>query len=328
MQGNDIIVVGASSGGVVALPKLLATWPKDLSAVVFVVVHVSSNSKSMLPDILTKAGTWPAIHPRDGDKIQHGNIYVAPPDNHLWLQDGQVRLTRGPRINRHRPAIDPLFETAAHHYGSRVAGVILTGALDDGTFGLHAVKKCGGITIVQDPEEAAVRSMPESALQQVEVDHCLKLAEIRKLLLELAQKQRSKFKKSSHRCSEEMKFSMETPNLNPAQMKARCGDPSAYICPDCNGPLWEIKDGHTVRFRCLVGHSYSPQSLLDGEADALERALWVAAKTLEERSTLLRGLATRFGAKHAYAAKDFGQRADEIEDQADLIRRMLKKLKA
>ena len=173
MNKHDIVVIGASAGGVEALTKLVRTLPKHLSATLFVVLHMPADSPSLLPDIINHAGTLPASHPTDGEAITAGHIYIAPPDHHLLVESGYVRVIRGPRENRHRPAIDPLFRSAAQAYRQRVIGVILSGMLDDGTAGLLAIKRCGGIALVQSPEEALYSQMPQSALNNVPVDYCL-----------------------------------------------------------------------------------------------------------------------------------------------------------
>ena len=185
--GHDIIVVGASAGGVEALGELVSLLPADLPAAVFIVLHIPAYGTSVLPGILSRRGPLPAVHPADGEAIRQGRIYVAPPDHHLLLEkDGTVRLTRGPHENGHRPAVDTLFRSAARAYGPRVIGVVLTGTLDDGTAGLQVVKRRGGLAVVQDPEEALFASMPRAAIEAVAVDHVAALAEIGSTLARLA----------------------------------------------------------------------------------------------------------------------------------------------
>jgi two-component system chemotaxis response regulator CheB len=183
---HDMIAFGASAGGVEALITVLRTLPKDLPAALFVVLHIPAQSPSLLPDILNRVCPLTVLHPEDGAKIVYGHVYVAPPDHHLLVEQGHICVTRGPRENRHRPAIDPLFRSLAYAYGPRVTGVVLTGALDDGTSGLLAIKQCDGIAVVQDPGEALYPSMPQSAIDHVTVDYCLSLAEIGPLLTRLA----------------------------------------------------------------------------------------------------------------------------------------------
>ena len=189
MAGRDIIVVGASTGGVEALSTLVAGLPEDFPAAVFSVIHFPPQARSVLPRILSKAGLLPAKHAVDGEPIRSGQIFVARPDYHLMLEWERVRVVHGPRENRCRPAVDPLFRSAARAYGPRVIGVVLTGALDDGTAGLLAVKSQGGVAVVQDPEDALVPGMPSSALRYVDVDHCLPLSEIPALLSKVVREQ-------------------------------------------------------------------------------------------------------------------------------------------
>lgn len=186
MAGHDIVVIGGSAGALGPLKNVVSGLPKEFPAAVFVVIHVWPGAKSMLPDILSRSGPLPAAHAKDGESIQPGRIYVAVPDCHLLLGRGHVKVRRGPKENLHRPAIDPLFRTAAHNYGGRVVGVILSGGLDDGTAGLLAIKRHSGIAIVQDPSTATAPGMPASAMEHVDIDHVLSVSEIPDILVQLA----------------------------------------------------------------------------------------------------------------------------------------------
>lgn len=263
-----------------------------------------------------------------GEPIKNGHIYVAPPDYHLVLKQNEVVLDHGPRENRHRPSVDPLFRSAAIHFGPRVIGVILSGALDDGTAGLQAIKTCGGVAIVQHPEDAQSPSMPENALRFVDVDHCVPAAKMAALLQELVAGGIPAGKPGvdcGHAVKEET-ARKRGPNLE--EMQAQFGPPNGLICPECSGPLWEVRQGKHVHFRCLVGHHFSPQSFLEEETEALERALWLAVKTLEERSVVLQRLAERAGQQeYTLSADQFTARARESEEHADTIRKMLQKLR-
>ncbi len=315
MFGHDIIVVGASAGGVDALPKLIGCLPHDLPAAVFIVLHIAAQGPDLLPEIIQRAASLSVAHGRDGEKIRPGHVYVAPPDHHLQVKGLCVRLSRGPRENFHRPSIDTLFRTAAESYGSRVVGVVLTGSLDDGTAGLHAVKSHGGIAIVQDPKDALVPAMPQSALRNVKVDHCLPLSEIGAVLVRLAAKRTLAWRKNGV-------SRMEKRILSPKAMEKKFGLPTSFVCPECNGPLWETKAGPSLQFRCHVGHAYSPDSLLADHANGLERALWSAVRTFDEQAALLRRLGER---KHQ--SESMGQRweakAKEHEKHAEVIRQLL-----
>jgi len=278
MPDRDIVVVGASAGGVEALTSLVRALPGDLPASVFVVLHLPATGSSALPDILSRAGRLPASHAKDGEPIEQRRIYVAPPDYHLLLRAGHVRATRGPRENGHRPAVDPLFRSAAFEYANRVVGVVLSGALDDGTAGLLAVKSRGGVAIVQHPEDALYPGMPHNAIEHVEVDHVLPAADIGETLGRLAAEPATD---PAGAGSDDMQTKVELEGFSMEAIEGgHPGRPSGFSCPDCNGVLWEIRDGGLVRFRCRVGHAWSPESLLTQQSESLEAALWVALRTL------------------------------------------------
>lgn len=315
MVGHDIIAIGASAGGVDALPRLISSLPADLPASVFVVLHIPAQGRSLLPDIIRKSASLSVAHGVDGERIRKGHVYVAPPDHHLQLDGAHVRLSRGPRENFHRPSIDVLFRTAAECYGPRVAGVVLTGYLDDGTAGLHTVKRHGGIAIVQDPTDAKAPGMPQSALLNVKTDHCMPLSNIGPLLVRLATTRNIPKRKTGV-------SRMKTRSLSPKEMEQEFGLPTSFVCPECNGPLWETQGGASLQFRCHVGHAYSPDSLLADHADGLERALWSAVRTFDEQAALLRRLEER-----KYHSESVGTNAEtkakELERHAEVIRKLL-----
>jgi len=324
VSAHDIIVIGASAGGVEALSTLVGALPADLPAALFIVMHIPAQSPSRMPDILMRAGHLPAIQPSDGMAIAHGQIYIAPPDQHMLIERGRIRLVRGPRENRHRPAIDPLFRSAARSYGPQVVGVIVTGALDDGTAGLLAIKQCGGVAIVQNPEEALYPGMPRSALENVLVDHCLPLAEIAALLVRLAHTPAHAI--DAAQAPNELEQEMSVTNMDLAAMTNddHPGTPSAFSCPECGGVLWELNHGELLRFRCRTGHAYSPESMVAGQSDTLEEALWVALKTLEESLSLSRRLAYQARTRgQPLVAERFFERARAAEQRIALIRQVL-----
>jgi len=241
---HDIIVIGASAGGVEALKALIAGLPANLPAALFVVLHIPAQSPSLLPEILSRAGRLAATHAADGAPIRRGQIYVAPPDQHLLVERGRLRVVRGPRENRYRPAVDPLFRTAALAYGPRVVGVILTGALDDGTAGLLAIKQRGGVAVVQDPAEALYSGMPRSALEHVAVDYCMPLAEIAPLLARLIGEPTQE--EGMYPMPEELEQEVRLAEIDIAALTddEHPGTPSAFSCPECGGVL--IKDSPAV----------------------------------------------------------------------------------
>jgi len=324
MSGHDIIVVGTSAGGVEALQTLVRDLPSNLPAAIFVVVHIPAESRSLLPRILSRAGPLPASHPEDGAEIERGHIYIAPPDQHLLIEKSIVRVVRGPKENRYRPAIDPLFRSAALAYGPQVVGVVLTGGLDDGTAGLLTVKRQGGIAVVQDPQDALYPSMPQSAMDHVQVDYCLPITAIGALLTRLAFEtvEDGRARQISLTLEKEVRnAAMETNALNDHE---QVGKPSAFSCPECGGVLWELEDGSLLRFRCRVGHAFSSESVLAEQTEALEKSLWAALKTLDEKVSLSRRMAERARENgREWLAHRFEDQLQEAEQHAVLLRKIL-----
>lgn len=321
MPNRNIIVIGASAGGVETLSRLVKLLPSNLPATLFVTVHFPSFGISVLPKILSRSGSLPAMHPEDGQEFQPGTIYIAPPDYHLIVRRDRIHLSHGPRENGHRPAIDTLFRSAARSCGRRVVGVILSGMLDDGTAGLAVIKLLGGITIVQEPEEALFDGMPRSAIQNVAVNYILKLTDMASVLVEI-----------THKPLEEDSVSGEIDKdaLTVAQDKARLergerpGEPAPLTCPDCGGVLWELHDGKALRFRCHVGHAYSSDSLVAEQAESVETALWSAIRALEEKAALARRMAVQAHQQNRFMSEaQFRKRAEESEQHADLVRQVI-----
>lgn len=318
MHHRDIFVIGASAGGVHALIELVAGLPRDLPVSIFVVQHVAPYGKSAMPSILTRSGPLEAVHPEDRTRIQSGRIYVAPPDHHLLIEDGHVRLSRGPTENGHRPAVDVLFRSAARTYGPRVVGVILTGNLDDGTAGLLQVKSHGGVAVVQDPEEADYPGMPRSAMENVEVDHVVPLSSIPGLLVELYHDPVEEVEAVDEETSD-MKQKLER-----GQDREMGGEPSGFTCPECGGALWESHEQDLVHFRCRTGHAYAPESLIAKQYDALEATLWAAVRSLQENASLARRMERWMQQRGNDAGEErYSKRADEAEAHANALRKIL-----
>lgn len=279
MTKRNIIVIGTSAGGVDALCELNKNLPKDFDASVFVVMHIGT--ETMLPQILTRCGNLPAAPAKHEERYKRGCIYCAPAHCHLSIKDHRTILTHGPRENGHRPAIDVLFRSAARVHRSKVVGVVLSGGRDDGSAGLFAIKARGGVAIVQDPTEALTPNMPQNALNMVDVDFCLPLRQIAALLVELVNGKATNVTESSNGGADmEDQASADHPASEPP------GDQIPLACPECNGPLYEFKDGELANFECFVGHRFSPESLGEEHAEALERALWTAIRKLKERVVL------------------------------------------
>ena len=321
-----LVVVGASAGGVEALQQLIGALPSDLAAAVLVVLHVPPTGMSVLPQILSRAGALPVEHAQDGQPLQAAHVLVAPPDHHLRVRDGHVQLDRGPRENAHRPAVDPLFRTAARAYGMDVVGVILSGARDDGTLGLAAIKQAGGTTIVQDPEEALYTGMPTSAIARVEPDHVLSVRAIAALIADLGPND------GGDRGGNPGKGGDVEPHDTPQPELSRPGNPghdevvSGYTCPECNGTLWEVREGNLVKLRCRVGHSYTEATYAAAKSEALEAALWTALQTLQEKADFARRLAERFRPSQPLAARRYEEQQANLLEQATRVRRALEDL--
>ena len=323
MAERNIVVIGCSVGGVEALQTLVAGLPQNFPAALFVVLHLSPQTHSVLPEILNRAGPLPAKHPQHGEVIRRGHIYVAPPDHHILIEDGRIVLSRGPKENRHRPAVDPLFRSAARAFGKQVIGIILTGSLDDGTAGLQTVKRAGGVAIVQDPEEAFCSDMPRSALENVEVDYTIPASQMPAVLAELVPEPVSSGNGFSRHDDVAKEIKIAEADMAAIEDDNRPGKPSQFACPDCGGVLWEIKDGGMLRFRCRVGHAYTAQALTAQQAEAVEGALWAAIRALEESASLARQLAEKSGNSKSTVARRFEERARDKMEQAARLRDLL-----
>lgn len=327
MATRDTIVIGASAGGVQALLTLVAKLPADLPAAVFIVLHVSPTVPSLLPTILARDSNLPIAHAVDGEAIMNGRVYVAPPDQHLVIEDKHLKLVHGPKENLHRPSIDALFRSAAHWAGPRVIGVVLTGARDDGKVGMRAIKHRGGITIVQHPEDAAFPSMPMSVLQEIRVDYSLPLREIAPLLNDLSHQTVEEEGRYAVPDEIEIETKIAEQEMESEDLIAsveRIGKISKLTCPDCHGALWEINDEDILRYRCHVGHAYSAEALSEGQSQMLEVALWSAVRALEEQTVLAKRIVQRARkANHERAARLFERRAREAEEHGSVIRQLL-----
>ena len=333
-SGRDVVVVGASLGGVDALQALVGGLPADLPAAVFVVQHVAAASPGVLGGILDRRGPLPARLAQDGEPVEPGRIYVAPPDRHLLVTPGAVRLSDGVRENRARPAVDPLFRSAAVAYRSRVVGVVLTGALDDGAAGLRAVTRCGGLAVVQDPADAAYPDMPRHALAASPGARCAPVSDLGPLLGQLTRQPAPAPPPVPGDLAAEDRLTRRALAPLPADDMAddpdemdildELGDRIPLSCPDCGGALWHLHDGPPPRYRCHVGHAYTARSLMDGQAQATEQALVVALRTLEERARMLQRMAAEDRQRdRAGGGADYAARAAELEGHADHLRRVL-----
>jgi len=321
MSQHDVVDIGASSGGVEALTTLMAGLPANLAAAIFVVLHVPPEGPSMLPTLLNRAGRMPAAHAVDEEPIRRGRIYVAPPAHQMYVQAGRIAVRHGPRENLHRPAVDPLFRTAAHHYGTRVIGVVLSGMMDDGTAGLLAVKDAGGLTVVQDPDDAVCPDMPASAFEAVQPDYSVPVGDLAELLVHLV---------GADAASESLAREVPLETVEEAELpsdaltSAEQGETSAFTCPECHGTLWQISDGRTLRYRCRVGHAFSEETMVSAQGESTERALWAALRSLEERYGMLTKLADRARARgHDAIAEMFAGKSRQVESDVCALHELI-----
>jgi two-component system chemotaxis response regulator CheB len=323
MSKIELVVIGASAGGLDGLMSIVTALPPSLKATVLIVMHTNSRGTTYLPDILGRVSPLPVKLVADGQKVGRGQILVAPPDFHVLVNRRGLSLTRGPRENGFRPAIDPLFRSASRVYQTRTMGVILSGALDDGAYGMKVIKEHGGMTVVQDPEEAQIPSMPLSVLSSITVDHVLKASEIARVIAQSAEGRRS----SKAGVMAERK---EPEPQNPGtvtqvdEMNETYGPPTGLTCPDCGGSLWDASQGALVRFRCHVGHQFSQDALDSSQHDIVENALWSAVRALEEHAAMKQRMAERaHGAGLEMVREGFVAGAKDSHRQAQAIRELL-----
>jgi two-component system chemotaxis response regulator CheB len=319
MSGSTIVVMGASAGGMDALTRLAAQLPGDFPAPIFVVHHMAADTTgAALLKAVNKSGTLVCTEAHDGEKFHGSHIYLAPTDHHLLLMKGKMRVTKGARENRSRPGIDPLFRSAAVAYRSKVVGVLLTGYLDDGTAGMEAIHRCGGVCVVQDPKDAAYPDMPQNALNRVPIDHTVPVAERGALLVRLIQRRTVKDKPVPKDIAVEAKIAERVLSDLPAV--DALGDQVPFNCPGCGEVLWEVAKGDSLRYRCHTGHSFSGPVLLAEQTAKIEETLWVALRMFEERRNLLMTMHDRSRRGFSPSA---AERAKDSEVHIERIRSML-----
>lgn len=322
MPSHDIIVIGGSTGSITALKQICRDLPSDLPAAVLIVVHIGSEGPNALAGILGANAALPVSMAEDGQPIECGRIYVAPANHHLLVEKDVVRLGRGPRENMTRPAIDPLFRSAAVAFGSRVIGVVLTGHLNDGSAGLAALKRCGGLAVVQSPSDAEAADMPIGALQACDVDYKAPAAEIGVLLARLALQPAKPAPPVPNDIALEAGFALGRPSNS--TILRQIATPTTAPCPDCGGVLSEVQDAAVLRFRCQIGHAYSAECLNQQLDRPVQEALGVALRTLDARATLLERMAEDARSKaRTLTASEFDDRAKDYRRDAETIREAL-----
>jgi len=324
-RARCLIVIGASAGGIEPLGKIIQGVPADLPAAICAVVHIPPTRDSLIDQVIGRRAQLPTRKAYSGMKLEEGRVYVAPPDRHLWVDDGRLRLLYGPKENGLRPAIDPTFRSAASAYGSSVVGVLLSGMHDDGVVGLRIVREKEGVAIVQDPTEADFPYLPLRALEENEIDHVCKVADMIPLLVQLAHERSQRMVRSKMK-----PVPIETEKEEVAREKqefAEGGAPgtaTGLTCPDCGGAIWEFDKEGVLQFRCHVGHVYSSDSFVDEQAKTVEMAMWTALRALEEKEMLLKRLASRARDRGAeLSVRQFETAAEAVAEKIGLIRRAI-----
>ncbi len=324
---DKLIVIGASTGGVPALKILINSLPAGFSTPIIIVWHMPADITGILPEVLNKCSLIPAANGINNELIQRNRIYIAPPDHHILAEGDRIRITKGPKENHFRPAIDPLFRSAAFEFGSRAIGVILSGGLDDGTSGLWAIKEFGGKAIIQDPAEAEVSSMPEHAVNAVETAHVVSIHKMGALLYELSKatiENKKIMPENSNLIKNEINAAMQ---LSPTPASNTFGEATQYACPECHGVLSAISENNIVRFRCHTGHAYSAESLLKDMSQKTEETLWNALRGFGETVLLLNKEGDNLSALNKPKdAAIFFQKAIAAQEHAAMITDILKKM--
>lgn len=319
MEVNSVVVIGGSAGGYQAVADLMAHVPPDLDTAFFVVVHISRKSVgAILVQHIQRNTSYICSLAQDNEQIKKRHLYVAPPDFHLIVKNGHMRVVRGPHENRWRPSIDVLFRSAAAAYDSHTIGIILSGLLDDGTSGMSAIKRSGGICIVQEPHDAEFDDMPHNVLNNVAVDHSVPVAEMGYVLDDIFSKPFLNGK--LQKIPDDVKIESEITERRITDMNEleKIGTRSNYSCPDCGGALWEIKDDVIPRYRCYTGHVFTGNVLLEKQAEELEESIWISIRMLEERRNLLQLMIKR----HASVDDEENNVSEKVEELGKHIERL------
>jgi two-component system, chemotaxis family, protein-glutamate methylesterase/glutaminase len=328
---RNIIVIGASAGGIGPLINLVNQFPKDFKAAVFIVQHMAPFTPSYLPQILSRSGKLKASHARDGEPIQPGRIYVASPNFHLLVDEEKVVVKKGPKENRFRPSIDALFRSAAYTYGARVISIVLSGMLDDGTSGMWTVKRMGGIGIIQDPDDAICPSMPHNVMEYVDVDHILPIDQMGIMLRQLVDEEVNAVVALPEVELKRLKTEVDIASQdNSFQMGIiQMGEPTSFTCPECSGTLSMMKDGNFTRYRCHTGHAYTHNALLASASKSMEENMWRAVKNFEEVIMLLEDSEQQFTQSGNHAkAEEYSKQAEVIRIRSAELRKMIFRLEA
>jgi two-component system, chemotaxis family, protein-glutamate methylesterase/glutaminase len=306
---RDIIAIGGSAGALAAILDIAGAFPREFAGSILVVSHIGPN-RSRLPELLASAAQLPAAHAEDGEPIRPGRIYAAPPDRHMTVEDGHIRLSRGPRQHYTRPAINPLFRSAAEFFGPRVIGVVLSGTGSDGVAGLDQIQRAGGLAVIQDPRDALYPDMPQSAAVAVQPHHLASRDELPDLLRRLSGEKVATRAPAATR--------QRSPDMDQLER------PIALTCPECGGALRESGGTAIKEYRCHTGHRFGPKEVLDGQIEEVEHAFGVAERVLNERVELCRHMAgdARAGGR-AMGVTHWDRLQKEAEEQLHVVRQFL-----
>ncbi|MET3112819.1 two-component system chemotaxis response regulator CheB [Pedobacter sp. CG_S7] len=317
---KKVVVIGTSAGGLNALIKLISQLQDNFEAPILVVQHISADATgNVLLDSMNKKSNLKCSHAVNGTKLESGHLYLAPSDHHLMIDENEhILITKGAQENRSRPAIDPLFRSAAVVFRNDVIGILLTGYLDDGTAGMVAIKRCGGVCIVQDPQDAEYPDMPKNALNQAKIDYCLPIAEMGGLLYQLISMKSGPLKAVPNDIMIEAKIAKrvlsDLPSVN------ALGEQVPFNCPGCGGVLWKVDKGSSMRYRCHTGHAYTSATLVAEQTMKIEETMWTALRMFEERKNLLTTIAKE---QSGSAAKSALERASLSQVHIDRIKAIL-----
>jgi two-component system, chemotaxis family, protein-glutamate methylesterase/glutaminase len=321
---ESIVVIGTSAGGSMLLPQLIEQFTPEKNIVVLIVIHLSKRAiGEMLVSRLQQVTSYPCKMPRHGETFKTGHIYVAIPDYHLMVKGNKILVGKGPMENRYRPSVDALFRSAAASHGSSVIGIILTGMLEDGASGMLAIRRAGGVCIIQDPNEAQYSDMPRAVLNHLKPDFSVPVSEMGKVILTVLEKKR---KKSAHSIPDDIVKEARIAERVHIGIDAakELGKHSLFSCPDCGGGLWEIKGNGESHYRCHVGHAYTSEGLLTGMENGTESALWTALRIIEERKNLLKKIeAKEKKGGNRKLATTYRKRVEELEQQIDQLKKVL-----
>lgn len=327
MANRDILAVGTSAGGVQALIFLVKRLPRDFPASVLITIHLPSYAHSVIDEILSDSGPLPAAFARDGEELAKGRIYIAPPDSHLLVDTNRLWLGKGPRENNSRPAIDPMLRSAALCCCGRSVGVVLTGTLGDGASGLWAIKQCGGVTVVQDPKDAAFSEMPANALNRAKPDHVVSLADMPGLFERLVRQPAGQSESLPKTVKDEVEIARTGHLRMDTEKMDNLGRRSVLVCPDCGGTMWEIDEGDVIHYRCHVGHAYAAETMSLALDEHVRRALVTAQRVLEDRVALARKLCDQAqNSGHALLAKSWADKEREFHGEMRVLRNAMQRM--